>query len=278
MINDTLYNNQEEDNRPRDIYLLICPIENIVRYVGISVDPKERFGVHCSPSQEKENEHKFRWIQKLKKQGLLPELKVIAEQVEKKEAERREVDLIAYYKSILGEKLTNIHKGGGLPPAQFGDKNFLRTERGRKLSSERNSGAGHPNYGLRGGESFRAEKVDQYNINGDLIKTWPSIKDAERELFNGRETHISAVINGRLKRSEGFVWRFSGETFDKYPSKLERLRCVEQLNKSTGEVIKEFQTIRSAALELNIADTSITKTCKNKRKSAGGFGWRYKHE
>lgn len=52
-------------------------------------------------------------------------------------------------------------------------------------------------------------------------------------------------------------------------------KAVEQLDMSTGEVIKTYPTIESAASETGINRGNIAATCRNERKSAGGYGWRF---
>lgn len=52
-------------------------------------------------------------------------------------------------------------------------------------------------------------------------------------------------------------------------------RKVQQINKDTLEVIKEFQNIIIAAKETKSNNTSITHVCKGKYKTANGFVWKY---
>ena len=50
---------------------------------------------------------------------------------------------------------------------------------------------------------------------------------------------------------------------------------VNQLHKQTGELINEFSSIGEAAKCTGITWQNIASVCKGKRKSAGGFVWRY---
>lgn len=50
---------------------------------------------------------------------------------------------------------------------------------------------------------------------------------------------------------------------------------VAQLSTS-GEVIKIYQTVREAERETGVDHTTISRCCKNKQKTAGGFCWKYK--
>jgi len=55
---------------------------------------------------------------------------------------------------------------------------------------------------------------------------------------------------------------------------LTRCICVLQFSKN-GVFIKKYKSAMEAHRELNINPSHITETCKNKRKSAGGYVWRY---
>lgn len=77
-------------------------------------------------------------------------------------------------------------------------------------SSENNSHAYktglHPKY--FGIQHARAKKVNQYNLQGNFIKTWDCIMDVERELkiFN---TNICACCKNKKKTAGGFIWRYA---------------------------------------------------------------------
>lgn len=51
---------------------------------------------------------------------------------------------------------------------------------------------------------------------------------------------------------------------------------VLQIDKKTGETIREFDSIRLAERELGIDRMGIKRTCEGRRKTAGGFIWNYK--
>ena len=51
------------------------------------------------------------------------------------------------------------------------------------------------------------KKINQYTPNGELIKTWPSARDAQNEL-GIFESNINKCCNGHIKTYKGFVWRY----------------------------------------------------------------------
>ena len=56
--------------------------------------------------------HKVSWLKKLKENNQCPIMTVILGNLEEKEALTKEIELIAEYRIILGEKLTNLTDGG----------------------------------------------------------------------------------------------------------------------------------------------------------------------
>lgn len=53
------------------------------------------------------------------------------------------------------------------------------------------------------------------------------------------------------------------------------MKKVGQYNKNSGELIKEYDSIREARDFTGIAEYSIKANCKNKTKTAGGYIWKY---
>lgn len=51
---------------------------------------------------------------------------------------------------------------------------------------------------------------------------------------------------------------------------------ILQIDIKTNEIIKEWPSSKDAGNYLSVFPTSITKVCKGKSKSAGGFKWQYK--
>ena len=64
----------------------------------------------------------------------------------------------------------------------------------------------------------------------------------------------------------------------KFGSEYPNSKKVAQYDKQTHELIKVWGGIREVERELGINHSSISQCCKGKRKSAGGFVWRYVKE
>jgi hypothetical protein len=61
--------------------------------------------------------------------------------------------------------------------------------------------------GKFGKNNHLSKKVNQYTLNGELIKKWDSMADVERELKISH-SHISKVCIGTYKQYMGFKWKF----------------------------------------------------------------------
>lgn len=104
------YQLEGQSDRTSWIYLLIDPIDDEVRYVGLSVEPQKRFREHCNGDS---NKGKTEWIRNLKSQNLLPEQLIIDKSTVKK-AGNIERALIARFRE-MGCELFNLDEGGYHP-------------------------------------------------------------------------------------------------------------------------------------------------------------------
>ena len=54
----------------------------------------------------------------------------------------------------------------------------------------------------------KAKRVKQFDIDGQYIKTWDAIVDAQKTLNIG---HISQCCSGKRKTAGGFIWKYEGD-------------------------------------------------------------------
>ena len=114
-------------------------------------------------------------------------------------------------------------------------------------------------------------KVDQYERNGKFLKTWDSINEAVKEVGISSSS-ISKCCSGKSKTSGGYIWRYHGSE-PPAPQKGMSKR-VGQYSKS-GDLIREWDSISQASKELGIGNSHIISVCKGRRKTTGGYGWKY---
>lgn len=121
--------------------------------------------------------------------------------------------------------------------------------------------------------NYQKRKVKQYDLKGNLIKSYDSIKEAASFGFN--EGNIQDCCVYRLKSHRGFIWRyFEDLPPSKYKNKT--IKSILQYDMS-GKFIREWDSISSASKELKIGSNCITTCCRGKYKSSGGYIWKYKN-
>lgn len=50
------------------------------------------------------------------------------------------------------------------------------------------------------------KKVGQYTLDGELIKVWESMQEAQRNGF--KQAHISSCCRGERKTHKGYIWKY----------------------------------------------------------------------
>jgi hypothetical protein len=127
--------------REHTLYALRDPRTQEVRYIGKTVNPKERLKGHLASARLGHPQHIHRWIRRLLTDGLKPQWEVLEVVIGNVAACERERALIAEFKSV-GARLVNSTIGGeGAPGAKMPESHKRgRTEYMKRLmagSSER---------------------------------------------------------------------------------------------------------------------------------------------
>lgn len=153
------------------IYLLGCPKTNIIRYVGVTNrGHKIRIKEHYKPSRKSRNPYKWNWLQKLKREGLEPNVYFFCSNLTQTEAFTIEKALIKSFKEIYGKRLTNISDGPRPNPS--------------------------------------CSPVVQYDKNGRFIKKYSSIAEAAK-VTSSKYRSISKCCRGKVRHHNNFKWRYA---------------------------------------------------------------------
>ena len=163
------------------IYALVCPITEVIRYVGKSNNPKRRVRNHIRELKlvEKTGQYNHRqsWLKSLKDNGLNPVL-VVLESVTEENWQEREMYWISFYLN-LGCKLTNSTSGGdgGLNPSELTRKKMSDRKKGKPLSVEHKK---------RMSESQKARYQDpnerlKSSLYSKEINSRPNVKELRKE-------------------------------------------------------------------------------------------------
>lgn len=137
---------------------------------------------------------------------------------------------------------------------------------------------------IRAAAKTRKQKkcpVNQFDLNHNLIKEWPSIQEAALHLGIHKGV-ISGCIRGlkSYNTAGGFKWEYANDADNiayknrvRKPNSNSKPIIQESL---IGAFVKEWNSATEAALKTNIQKVDIMKCCQSKRKSAGGYIWKYK--
>lgn len=135
-----------------------------------------------------------------------------------------------------------------------------------KLASIARSGENCPFYGK---PSQWRKPVKQLNLNGDLLRVFPSMLAAREAVSAASSAGIRSCCKGRAKSAFGFIWRYAN---DERPFDSPFKHPVRQLSLD-GQTVREFTSIRGAADATGVDYGSIHKAVKGIYGSAGGFKW-----
>lgn len=147
---------------------------------------------------------------------------ILFDSLTKEEAEQKEIEMIAKYKSNQKEYGYNVAIGGE------SNVGFKHTDQWKEKLSVVNTGKGNPFYGQKHTieakkrmsnaaqnrtqehrdklRKAKSKKVCQVDINtGVILAIYPSVKEATRETGI---THISEVCLGKNKSAGGYKWQY----------------------------------------------------------------------
>ena len=168
----------------------------------------------------------------------------------KDEAQKKECELIMQYKSTDKNFGYNIKTGGF---RQILDNNEIKI--------------------IGDGTGKSAIPIIQYTCSGEFIRIFRNVLVAEVET-NICGSNIIKCCDGKLHSAGKFVWRYADPNFNIIDYNYKINKQVVQYTKN-GIFIGMHNSIIEAYEKTNIDRSSITRCCRNKQQTAGGFIWRY---
>lgn len=180
-------------------------------------------------------------------------------------------------------KISATNKGRALKPA-----GWRHTEEARRKMSlaPRPTVSGKNNYwyGRRNDKLIEAsiaahsKAVCQFDLDMELIQTYPSAMQAERETGVSRSS-IAKACGGTAKTAGTCIWKYEKDVPDiekfkeEYTVDLRRDgKHVLQLDSSCN-IIGSFVSCADAARDTGILRSCIAKACRGEQHTAGGFIW-----
>lgn len=126
-------------------------------------------------------------------------------------------------------------------------------------------------YNADKGGGFK-KTIYKYNLDGTLNSTYYNLTEAGKSI-NAKKQSISRACWNVNKTAGGFIWSYEyKEPF--IPNNDNRKKTVQQFNLN-GNLLTSYVSASEASRLTGISKTSITRCCRNERKQAGGFIWKY---
>lgn len=141
-----------------------------------------------------------------------------------------------------------------------------------------------------GAQLSKRKAVDQFDVNGNYIQSFPSILEAELSVGCTRDV-VGNAVRGVSKSGAGFQWRFSSDGFSSVPPLKDRWavrkengnykgKCVEQIDPESGRIIGSFCSLHEASRKTGISRSTISSALNRPlgENVSHGFEWRYSSE
>lgn len=125
---------------------------------------------------------------------------------------------------------------------------------------------------VKRGTKTAPRKVYQFDKNGIFISEYECPTQAEI-ILDIDACSIRDVCNGKRISAGGYLWSWDKDKIPKYREKKLVSKRVFLYDKS-GNLIKEYNSIKSASIDTGIHPSNITRSSKCKSPS-GKFVWRF---
>ena len=109
-------------------------------------------------------------------------------------------------REILEIKERNTLTPNGYNIEEGGNRNKVVTKETREKIGAANRGARSPHFGVFSSKHPRSIKVEKWSLDGILLKTYDSGKDAAEDI-GVRPASVNQCINGKSKTCGGFIWK-----------------------------------------------------------------------
>ena len=130
------------------------------------------------------------------------------------------------------------------------------------------------------------KKVNQYDMDGNLIKTWNGISDACEE-YGISKSNVSAVClrkrassGARILSAGGYQWRYADDCDDIAPYKRQE-QSVENIKKAVariddnGNILQTFDSAVECAKYFNINPCGVAAVCRGLYATTYGYKFKY---
>lgn len=189
---------------------------------------------------------------------------ILFQNLNRDEACKKEIELIAFYNSTNKEKGYNISEGGegtiGVKPTEESKRKNRLAHLGKKVSLETRKKISESNKGKHNIKRTEEQKK-KISVATKKAMQSPAIRKRLSETHSGKNhrnygKHLSEETKEKIRKNS--IGKTKGG---------KKIICIE-----TNEI---YKSIRQASKITNINAYCIGQVCLNKRKTAGGLHWKY---
>lgn len=120
----------------------------------------------------------------------------------------------------------------------------------------------------------RGRKINQYTLNGEFVKSYDTISDAQKELGLKDTTQVLACCKNPEYTCHGFLFRYDGDTPPSKEQHYGKRRKVNQYDLQ-GNLIATYNTLTEASKVVDSKAGYISNACRGKQHTHHGYVWRY---
>lgn len=189
---------------------------------------------------------------------------VLLEGLDAQNASLAEQLFIAYWKSNERAYGYNCREGG--------IENSGHSEETRRKIGDAQRGEKNHMYG----KTYRHSEETKMKISSSHMG-YKHTEEAKRKMSESR-MGMTISKETRQKMSESHKGYVMPESMRLSRRRNKRCRPVEQIDKTTGDIIKTFFSMSEASRQTGVNTPDIVSCCKGKLNTAGGYIWRYYDE
>lgn len=221
-------------------YSLVDPRDQKIKYIGRTVNEKNRLRNHIYEARKNNRNKRERWINHLLKNDMKPILNVL------------------YSVTCTLEEAISI------------EKSLVKCLR-RQGYDLKNS---EDNYL---GAVLTGRPVYQYSLDRKFVKRYPNANQAYIQT-GIKDCNISRCCKNPnsygAKTAGNYFWSFN--KYDMYPYELNRKKTTKKVSQYDleGNLINTFESARIADQKTGVSYKAISEVVNDRRKSAGGFIWK----
>lgn len=133
--------------------------------------------------------------------------------------------------------------------------------------------------GSNGAGQAKGFQVEQYNLDGQLLKIYNSAQEASN-ITGIEHSSICACCREEQLYAGNYQWKYSSSNKIIVPIKISQISIQRKVNQYDlkGNFLAEYNSLADAQEKTGIRKSTICNVCKLKGRTAGGYRWSYADE